>query len=337
MRRLGAFALCLFRFAMNALVGALVLMGLPVAAQTVVRITADNFYGVYTGSSSSANTMHFSGALPTVTPGPIVPNGSFLYVVVWDDGSVFQGFLGSVAVGPGLVTTGSPLWTVCATNQPLANAANAAPSTTALTLRIATCNNNSAWHAPSVGPNNGNAANIQVNNINLWGMVGSIDATASWIWDTNSSPQCAGPNGFLNGTCNPGEFLIFRISLDKVRGCPPPVPDFVIDCTAGYGALVADGSNSQNEANHFWSIEKSDQWWNRFPPEIMQWFSGTAGVFDLRTFYEQGSGQRLTCDTYYRVKLAVSNQCIGWRETSRLVKLNCCQCDVTSAAKPPEH
>ncbi len=298
-----------------------------------MRVTADNFYAVYTGTSSAATTLHFFGAWPQViAPVSITPaaGNDFVYVVAWDDGRVFQGLLATVAVGAGFAPTGSPLWTVCATNRSLASNAAASPTPAVLTQAIGVCNNESSWHATSNGPNNDNAAAA-----GFWGSVAPIEGVANWIWDTNGSAACTGPRGFLGGPCNPGEFLIFRLPLASVATCLPPVPDFTIDWTAGYGMLVADATNSQNEQSHFWSVQESDQWWNAKGPEVSQWFVGQqAGIFDLKTFFEQ-SGQQLKCDTYYRVKLAVSNQCVNWRDTIRLVKLNCCPGDISSLPLAP--
>jgi hypothetical protein len=308
-----------------------------VAAQTItVRALADNHLAGYTGTSTAASATQFSGSFSTgVVNASFTSTDPFLYVAAWDDGGVFQGFLASVANGTGYLTTGSPLWQVCATGLPLQNSLTAAPSASALSAAIVTCNNNNRWHATSVGPNNGNASATQVNNLNLWGPVNGIDLTAAWIWDTNNSTACSsGTSGFLAGACNPGEYLIFRLPLKEVAGCNAPVPDFVIDWNAGFGTFVANGTNSQNEQNYFWSVEESDASWNRYPPEVTRWFTGQAGPFDLKSFYETGSGKKLQCDKYYRVKLAVSNRCVSWRDTTRLVKIRCCAGEVTSPASP---
>jgi hypothetical protein len=301
------------------------------SAQITVRMVADNFFAGYTGTATSATTQHFSGAWPTpFTGASFNPAGPYLYVAAWDDGKSLQGLLGDVKRGSGVAPTGSPLWEVCATNQPLTSSAGAAPSPAALTTQIVACNSGNRWHAPSAGPNNVNAGSNQVpSGMNLWGNVAAIEPTANWIWNTDGTTACAGANGFLQGSCNPGEYLIFRINLDQVADCVPPVPDFAIDWNAGFGTLVANGTNSQNELNYFWSIQESDASWNRFGPEIAQWFPGQAASFDLKTFFENGAKTKLKCDGYYRVKLAVSNRCINWRDTSKLVKIKCCPGEVT--------
>lgn len=301
----------------------LFLAAIPAAAQVSVKMTADNYFAVYTGTPTAATVMQAGGAWPAVLQHGPFAAAQVLYVAAWDDGSVYQGLLGSVTNGTGFVTTGSPLWQVCKANQTLPAGIGGAPNLTALSAAIVTCNSTNGWHAPSVGPNNGNAAAA-----GFWGNVPAIDATAAWVWDTASTSTCAGANGFLRGPCNPGEYLIFRIPLGEVGACRDPVPDFTFDWTAGYGTFAANGTNSQHETNHFWSVQESDASWNRIGPEITQWFPGTAGTFDLKTFYETGAKTKLKCDTYYRVKLAVSNRCVSWRETSKLVKLKCCPGEV---------
>jgi hypothetical protein len=309
----------------------LFLLGLAVAAQLsaqpfTVRITADNYYAVYTGTSTAATTRHFTGAWPSVmTPAPITPpaGSNVLYVVAWDDGQALQGLLATVGVGGGFVTTGSPLWKVCATHTLPSSGTASSPTPASLTQTIAACNQGNSWHATSNGVSNYNS-----DAAGFWGQVQQIDGLANWIWDTDKSAACNGPQGPLSGPCNPGEYLIFRLPLASVATCLPPVPAFTIDWSAGYGTFVADGTNSQNEQSHFWSLQESDSSWRGTGPEITQWFvDQQAGVFDLKAFFEE-RGQMLKCDTSYRVKLAVSNQCVPWRDTTRLVTLKCCAGEV---------
>lgn len=308
-----------------------ILITAPGYAQYAVRMTANNHFAGYTGSSSAATTQHFAGSWSTgVYSGTFNSTATHLYVVAWDDGGVYQGLVGSIASGGGIVPTGSSLWTVCATTQSLPNTVSAAPSTAALSAQIAACNANNRWHATSVGPNNANASSSTTpSGAALWGKLNNIEPTANWIWDTNTTAACSGTNGFLVGSCNPGEYLIFRLELARVAQCLPPVPDFTISWTSGFGTVIADGTNSQNELNHFWSVQESNASWIGIGPEITQWFSGSAGSFDIRAFFEAGAKTRMKCDTYYRVKLAVGNNCINWRSATRLIRVRCCAGEVS--------
>lgn len=314
---------------------AAVVVGGSVHAQYTVRMTADNYFAGYTGTSSAATVQQFSGAWSSgVYSGQFVSTATHLYVVAWDDGGVYQGLIGSLTSGNGIVPTGSPLWSVCATNQTLSNTATAAPTATSLSAQIAACNANNRWHPTSAGPNNVNAASSTVpSGAHLWGPLNNMEPTANWIWDTNATASCGGTNGFLVGACNPGEYLIFRLELGRVAACLPPVPDFTMNWTSGLGTVIADGTNSQNELNYFWSVQESNASWARIGPEVMQWFPGQAGPFDVRAFYEAGAKTRMKCDTYYRVKLAVSNNCINWRSATRLIRVKCCPGESSDPSK----
>jgi hypothetical protein len=301
-------------------------------AQYSVRMTADNYFAGYTGSGTAVTTKHFTGSWSAgVYAGTFNSAATYLYIVAWDDGGVLQGLIGSIASGNGIVPTGSPFWTVCATNQPLSNTVNAAPTAAALSTQIAACNAGNRWHATTVGPNNVNASSSTTpSGQTLWGRLNNVEPTANWIWDTNRSRACAGTNGFLEGLCNPGEYLIFRLALARVAACLPPVPDFSMNWTSGPGKVIADGTNSQNELNYFWSVQESNASWTGIGPEITQWFTGQAGPFDIRTFFEAGAKTPMKCDAYYRVKLAVGNHCINWRSSTRLIRLKCCPGEVSA-------
>jgi hypothetical protein len=90
------------------------------------------------------------------------------------------------------------------------------------------------------------------------------------------------------------------------------------------GPITADGSASVGATRYFWSIEESDQYGGRNPnTEVYQWFlNSQPGVMDLKSLY--GSlGGHFKCDTYYRIKLAVANGCVGWKESVQLLHIHC--------------
>jgi hypothetical protein len=88
--------------------------------------------------------------------------------------------------------------------------------------------------------------------------------------------------------------------------------------------LLADGSASTSETSCFWSIEESDANWGRNPAtEVYEWFvAQQAGQIDLTAFYASKGGH-FKCNTYYRIKLAVSNNCTPWNETVQLLHVTC--------------
>lgn len=113
--------------------------------------------------------------------------------------------------------------------------------------------------------------------------------------------------------------------IDGVCESNEPVPAFTVPkqlCRDS--ALWADGAASTNETSHFWSIEESDANWGRNPTtEKYQWFIGDrAGQTNLTQLYTSLGGV-WKCNTWYRIKLAVSNDCVPWAETVQLVYIAC--------------
>lgn len=86
--------------------------------------------------------------------------------------------------------------------------------------------------------------------------------------------------------------------------------------------LILDGNGNLNVQNHFWSIHEFDLNGTPTHPEIMSWFPGPAGLFDMSQFAAQ-NGLTLTCGHRYNVKLALNTECIGWMETTRVVYVDC--------------
>lgn len=85
--------------------------------------------------------------------------------------------------------------------------------------------------------------------------------------------------------------------------------------------IIADGSPSQNETNHFWSIQESDQAGHVYGEEIMGWFTGPAGSKNLTQFAAVKNFE-LKCNTYYRIKLAVAGCGSPWHETTKLIRIS---------------
>jgi hypothetical protein len=88
--------------------------------------------------------------------------------------------------------------------------------------------------------------------------------------------------------------------------------------------LFADGSASENETSHFWSIEESDANGGRKPgTEVSEWFvAQQAGNTNLTSFYASKGGE-FKCNKYYRIKLAVNNDCTQWNESVQLLHVKC--------------
>jgi len=87
--------------------------------------------------------------------------------------------------------------------------------------------------------------------------------------------------------------------------------------------LIADGTPSTGEDHHFWSIQESGADWVAVGPEYSQWFPAEhAGVINLKSFIASHGGS-LKCNTYYRVKLAVSSECTPWHAETKLIYVRC--------------
>lgn len=86
--------------------------------------------------------------------------------------------------------------------------------------------------------------------------------------------------------------------------------------------IIANGSPSQNETNHFWSIQESDQAGHVYGEELMDWFTGPAGSKSL-TQYAASKNFTLKCNTNYRIKLAVAGCGTPWHETTKVIRISC--------------
>lgn len=105
-----------------------------------------------------------------------------------------------------------------------------------------------------------------------------------------------------------------------------PVPSFTLPSSVCYSNdIIMDATNSQNEDSYFISVQESDQWWGRYGTEYTEWrIAQKAGVINLKDFI-QSQGGAFKCNTYYRVKLSVSNNCNNWKELTKLIYIHCPQ------------
>jgi hypothetical protein len=90
----------------------------------------------------------------------------------------------------------------------------------------------------------------------------------------------------------------------------------------GMEPLILSASHAVTDNNcYFISVQLSDQWWNRYGVEAMDWMSQYSGPYffdktsyDIRYFCEKKNFQ-LVPGNYYRLKFAVS----PWHSTTKLV------------------
>ncbi|MCB9189595.1 MAG: hypothetical protein H6599_10000 [Flavobacteriales bacterium] len=85
----------------------------------------------------------------------------------------------------------------------------------------------------------------------------------------------------------------------------------------------ADASCSQNEDSHFWAIQECDANGTGIGIEYSKWFvAQNAGTVELHNLMADLGGE-FECNKYYRVKVAVSNECTQWHETTKIIKFKC--------------
>jgi hypothetical protein len=129
---------------------------------------------------------------------------------------------------------------------------------------------------------------------------------------------------FYTADCSMGGHFGYAY-IDGLCQSNEAIPSFTMPSEICASAtLSADGSASSNETSFFWSIEESDANWGRNPAtEVYEWFvAQQAGPIDLTAFYASWGGH-FKCNTYYRIKLAVSNNCTPWNETAQLLHVTC--------------
>jgi hypothetical protein len=88
--------------------------------------------------------------------------------------------------------------------------------------------------------------------------------------------------------------------------------------------ITMDATATINEDSYFLAIAEADQFGNVIVgTERSQWFvAQQAGIIDFTALLNQWN-YNLKCNTYYKVKLAVSNGCTNWNETSKFIFIHC--------------
>ncbi|MCT8338577.1 gliding motility-associated C-terminal domain-containing protein [Flavobacteriaceae bacterium TK19130] len=131
---------------------------------------------------------------------------------------------------------------------------------------------------------------------------------------------------FTTADCSEGAADHFTYAYIDAINDPILEPKFSLDkevfCFGD--AIIADATLTNGEIDHFWSIEESDESGKRYPStEVSKWFTASqANIMNLTQLY-RSLGGTFKCNTYYRIKLAVGNNCIPWRETTKLIRISC--------------
>lgn len=134
---------------------------------------------------------------------------------------------------------------------------------------------------------------------------------------------------YHSSNCIPGPDFAYAY-IDGLCDNIAPAPSFTIPslaCANSTSAITMDATASTGEKNYFIEMQECDANWIIKPGAIPvnQWFlNQSAGSINLRTWYAQNKkGLSLKCNTYYKVKLAVGNDCVPWVETARLLYIDC--------------
>jgi len=209
---------------------------LPALADNwTIRMTVDNQYDAYTGTSTAATTLvGGDNNWPTMETYNVtgVNATDFWYVTTSSDRSVAQGFLASftnTTLG-NTILTGNAAWEVFRAGDHLlpifgqANGswtANLQPTMAQTSAAIAYATANSLWTATASSPGYTNPG------AGPWGAFPLIPNSAQWVW----APNVSGGNPLQPGA-NHGEFLIFRIEGQAI-----PTPGAA--ALLGLGGLIA--------------------------------------------------------------------------------------------------
>jgi hypothetical protein len=137
---------------------------------------------------------------------------------------------------------------------------------------------------------------------------------------------------FRSTDCSQGGHFGYAY-IDGLCDALPATASFTLNktqiCDNGQ-ALIMDGTASSGEDRYFIEIAESyDAAGTSLNTSniVSGWTLGaTAGIINLSTWY-QAHGGVWKCGTYYKIKLAVSNDCAPWNEQNKMVLYYCPKVD----------
>lgn len=211
----------------------LALSAAAMAEDWTIRMTVDNQYATYFGTSMATSAFVGSDTDWTSTETYNVTGRAstdYLYVTTASDRSAAQGLLGTFTntTTGNTIMTGNPAWQAFRAGDYLQQIfgnpgpwpANVLPTPAQLDAAIAYATTNNLWTAAVTAPG-------YTNGVGPWGARPGISSNASWIW----APAVGGGNPLTPGA-NHGEFIVFRIVGEAV-----PTPGAV--ALLGLGGLIA--------------------------------------------------------------------------------------------------
>lgn len=183
-------------------------------AGVTATITADNHYALYTGNAW--NDISFVGRNELGSGGSNggynwseaetwnFEPGAYIYVAVWSDDAVAQGWLGQFVFENGpTVLSSSAGWEYVGTDLNLGDG-DPAPTVGDVGGWVNLADTNSLWNVPYVGGTNG---------VSPWGNIAGVSPNAAWTWGNpnNRTDPLIGGDNFE-------EYQIFRMPT----GVPTP-------------------------------------------------------------------------------------------------------------------
>jgi hypothetical protein len=174
---------------------------------TVANITADNHYALFTAGPGGLVYLGGNEIGPSGSQGGYnwsmaetynAAMGTDIYVAVWSDTSVAQGFLASFQSSQLSLLSGDSRWRVFGTGLAFGDY-SAHPTVQMMGQQIATADSNNAWETPYVGGTNG---------ISPWGTIANIEQDAAWMWRADGT----GGNALSNGSIS-SEMIIFHAAV----------------------------------------------------------------------------------------------------------------------------
>ncbi len=183
-------------------------------AGVIGTLTADNHYALYTGNSSGDITFIGRNELgASGSPGSYnwsqaetwkFDPGAYIYVAVWSDDAVAQGWLGQfVFDDKTMLLSSDKRWEYVSTDLNLGDG-DPAPSVNDIGAWVDLADAKHLWDTPFVGGNNG---------MSPWGDIAGVSKDAGWAWGNPSKRE----NPLIGGD-NFEEYQIFRIPT----GVPSP-------------------------------------------------------------------------------------------------------------------
>ena len=128
---------------------------------------------------------------------------------------------------------------------------------------------------------------------------------------------------FISSDCQPGPDWGYAY-IDALCENSTATVNFTLPDEACKGEnITLNATTLANEDSWMISIQESNIGRERFGKEYIHWYTAQKGGQINLTDLAKQLDLDFKCDTYYRVKVVAVNECSGWNEYTRLLKINC--------------